>query len=99
MPAIATDAVFAEYAPALRAFLAARCRDAELAGELTQEVAFRLVAAAPRVRANGNLRAYLFPVAAHVWRDPPRRELGRHGPVECLAGEKGQVPDPDAIGL
>ena len=57
MPEIATDAAFAEYAPALRAFLAARCRDAELAGELTQEVAFRLVAAAPRLRANGNLRA------------------------------------------
>jgi len=88
MPDIATDAVFAEYAPALRAFLAARCRDAELAGELTQEVAFRLVAAAPRLRANGNLRAYLFQVAANVWRDHVRREMVRHVAHERIAAEE-----------
>src|SRR5258708_1805930 len=99
MPAIATDAVFAEYAPALRAFLAARCRDAELAGELTQEVAFRLVAAAPRLRANGNLRAYLFQVAANVWRDHLRRELVRHGALERLAGEERRGPAADDLVL
>src|SRR5690349_17025933 len=86
MPKVATDAMFAEYAPALRRFLAARCRDADLAGELTQEVAFRLVAAAPRLRANGNLRAYRFQVASNVWRDHVRRELVRHAALERLAG-------------
>jgi RNA polymerase sigma-70 factor (ECF subfamily) len=99
MPDIATDAVFAEYAPALRAFLAARCRDAELAGELTQEVAFRLVAAAPRLRANGNLRAYLFQVAANVWRDHVRRELVRHAAHERLAGEERRGPAADELVL
>jgi RNA polymerase sigma-70 factor (ECF subfamily) len=99
MPDIATDAVFAEHAPALRAFLAARCRDAELASELTQEVAFRLVAAAPRLRANGNLRAYLFQVAANVWRDHVRRELVRHVAHERLAGEGRRGPAADELVL
>jgi len=99
MPALATDAVFAEYAPALRAFLAARCRDAELAGELTQEVAFRLVAAAPRLRANGNLRAYLFQVAANVWRDHLRRELVRHNAHQRLVGEERRAPAADDLVL
>lgn len=99
MSTVATDAVFAEFAPALRAFLAARCRDAELAGELTQEVAFRLVAAGPRLRANGNLRAYLFQVAANVWRDHVRRELVRHVAHERIAGEERTSHGADELVL
>lgn len=96
MAAIAIDAVLAEHTPALRNFLGARCRDAELTGELMQEVAFRLVAAAPRLRANGNLRGYLFRVAANVWRDHIRRELVRQAAHERLAAAErlaGPVAD------
>src|SRR3989442_15748137 len=68
------DALLAEHTPALRNFLRARCRDPDLAAELLQETAARLVAAGPRLHANGNLRGYLFRIAANVWRDHLRRE-------------------------
>lgn len=74
---IAADQLLAEHAPALRNFLGARCRDAELTAELMQEVAARLVTATPRLLTNGNLRGYLFRVAASVWHDHLRRELVR----------------------
>ncbi len=77
MATLAVDELLALHAEPLRRFLAARCRDAELAAELLQEVAARLVAAAPRLDADGNPRGYLFRVAANVWRDHLRREIVR----------------------
>ena len=76
---IAADRLLAEHTPALRNFLGARCRDDELTAELLQEVASRLVVAAPRLDAgsNGNLRGYVFRIAASVWHDHLRRELVR----------------------
>lgn len=73
----AGDAFFARHAGALRAFLTARCRDGDVAAELLQEVALRLVRAAPRLDPAGNARAYLFQVAANVWRDHVRQEIAR----------------------
>lgn len=73
----AGDAIFARHAAALRAFLTARCRDGDLAAELLQEVALRLVRAAPRLDPGGDVRAYLFQVAANVWRDHVRQEIVR----------------------
>lgn len=83
MSTIAADRLLAEHAPALRNFLGARCRDDELAAELMQEVAARLVAATPRLAGNGNLRGYLFRIAANVWHDHLRRQLVRRrtGPM------------------
>src|SRR5436305_1028341 len=83
MRKLAADQLLAEHEPALRNFLGARCRDAEMTAELLQEVAVRLVAAAPRVSLNGNARGYLFRIAANVWHDYLRRELVRreHGRV------------------
>src|SRR5256886_14480269 len=72
---VAADQLLAEHAPALRNFLGARCRDPELAAELLQEVAARLVTASPRLTLNGNARGYLFRIAANVWRDHLRREF------------------------
>ena len=69
--------LLAEHTPALRNFLGARCRDADLTAELMQEVAARLVTAAPRLSLNGNARGYLFRIAANVWRDYLRHELVR----------------------
>lgn len=71
------DQLLAEHGTALRNFLGARCRDDDLAAELLQEVAARLVTAAPRLSLNGNARGYLFRIAANVWRDHLRRELVR----------------------
>jgi RNA polymerase sigma-70 factor, ECF subfamily len=90
MGTIAADHLLVDYGPALRNFLGARCRDAELAAELLQEVAARLVAAAPRLEVNGNLRGYVFRVAANVWRDHLRRELVRRRALAAL--ERSEPP-------
>src|SRR5690242_12156664 len=83
----ATHALFAEHAPALRNFLGARCRDPELAADLLQETAARLLAARPELDRSGNPRGYLFRVAANVWRDHLRREIVRRRAAAVLARE------------
>src|SRR6267378_8300987 len=89
----ATDALFAEHAPALRNFLGARCRDADLTAELLQETAARLVAAGPRLDTNGNARGYLFRIAANVWRDHLRRELVRRRAAVVLESGEPRLAD------
>ena len=90
------DHLLAEHAPALRNFLGARCRDDDLTAELLQEVASRLVVAAPRLQVNGNLRAYLFRIAASVWHDYLRRELVRQRAARIApAAEPGGAPAAD----
>ena len=84
MSQIAADQLLAEHTPALRNFLGARCRDPELAAELLQEVAARLVTATPRLTLNGNARGYLFRIAANVWHDYLRRELVRRRTAAAL---------------
>ena len=90
MSQITADQLLAEHTPALKNFLGARCRDDELAAELLQEVAARLVTAAPRLSLNGNARAYLFRIAANVWHDHLRREVVRRRAVVALRSEPAQ---------
>lgn len=78
-----------EHAAALRGYLRARCGDADLTEDLMQEVALRLVRAAPRLDAERNARGYLFRTAANVWRDHLRRELVRR---------RGSAAEEPAIG-
>src|SRR5258705_119251 len=86
---VAADQLLAEHAPALKNFLGARCRDADLTAELMQEVAMRLVTAAPRLQLkNGNLRGYLFRIANSVWHDHLRRDLVRRRGAVVLAREE-----------
>ncbi|HXM38880.1 MAG TPA: RNA polymerase sigma factor [Gemmatimonadales bacterium] len=93
---IVADRLLADYAPALQNFLGARCRDADLRAELMQEVAARLVIAAPRLVTNGNLRGYLFRIAASVWHDHLRRELVRRRAVVVLqSAEPESAPAAD----
>ena len=97
MAMIQADQIFAEHEPALRNFLGARCRDADLTADLLQEVAARLVAAAPRLSLNGNARGYLFRIPANVWRDYLRRELvRRRAAVVLAAGEPALAVAADA---
>lgn len=90
----AGDALFARHAASLRAFLAARCRDAELAAELLQEVALKLVTAAPALDPARDVRAYLFQVAANVWRDHLRKELVRDRARAQLGVAGGRTAPP-----
>lgn len=82
---LALDAVLAEHTPALRNFLGARCRDADLTAELLQEVSARFVVARRRLMSNGNLRGYLLRIAANVWHDHLRRDVVRRRAVDAIA--------------
>jgi RNA polymerase sigma factor (sigma-70 family) len=92
---IAPDVLLAEHAPALRNFLGARCRDADLTAELMQELAARLVTAAPRLYTNGNARGYLFRIATSVWHDHLRRDLVRRRAAVVLARDERAAPAAD----
>src|SRR5437588_9512826 len=94
MSQIAAEQLLAEHTPALRNFLGARCRDPDLTAEMLQEVAARLVTAAPRLALNGNARGYLFRIAANVWRDHLRRELVRRRATAALASAEPALADP-----
>src|SRR3954469_15309818 len=97
MSHITADHLLAEHGPALRHFLGARCRDADLTAELLQEVAARLVTAAPRLSLNGNARGYLFRIAASVWHDHLRRELVRRRSAALMRAEPAaHAPAADA---
>ena len=97
MSQITADQLLAEHTPALRNYLGARCRDDDLAAELLQEVAARLVMAMPRLSLNGNARGYLFRIAANVWRDHLRRELvRRRAAVAMKTAEPTLVDAADA---
>src|SRR6266700_3741815 len=88
MAIISADQLLADHDRALRNFLGARCRDDDLTADLLQEVAARLVTAAPRLSLNGNARGYLFRIAANVWHDHLRRELVRRR--AAVAGDAGE---------
>jgi len=97
MAPIAADRLLAEHQGALRNVLGARCGDDDLAAELLQEVAARLVIATPRLSLNGNARGYLFRIAANVWRDHLRRELvRRRAAVEMASAEPPLAGAADA---
>src|SRR5437773_11445276 len=99
MSQITAEQLLAEHAPALRNFLGARCRDADLTAEMMQEVASRLVSAAPRLNANGNARGYLFRIAASVWHDHLRRELVRRRAAQVIeTDEPGGGRSAAAVG-
>ena len=93
MSQIAVEQLLAEHGPALRNFLGARCRDDDLTAEMLQEVAARLVTAAPRISLNGNARGYLFRIAANVWHDHLRRELVRRRAAAVRGSAEPAVAD------
>lgn len=97
MSHVSAEQLLAEHQTALQNYLGARCRDSDLAGELLQEVAARLVFALPRLSLNGNARGYLFRIAASVWHDHLRRELVRRRSAALLQAEPAALaPAADA---
>src|SRR5438477_6285502 len=94
MAIISADQLLADHERALRNFLGARCRDDDLTADLLQEVAARLVTAAPRLSLNGNARGYLFRVAANVWHDHLRRDLVRRRASVALEASAATTADP-----
>ncbi len=66
------DIVVTEYAPRLNAFLRRLGASASIAEELVQETLVRLVQAAPRLREDTRLGAWVFTVARNLWRSHRR---------------------------
>ncbi len=96
----AGDALFHRHLGDVRAYLIVRCRDPDLADELTQEVATRISVAAPRLDPGGNVGGYLVRAAANVWRDWLRRELVRRREADAVAAESTTLaPAADAAVL
>jgi RNA polymerase sigma-70 factor (ECF subfamily) len=79
---------------AVRGFLAVRCRDAELAEELTQEAAARVALAAARLDGARDVGGYLIRIAHNVWRDWLRRELVRRRGAADAAAALEPAPAP-----
>lgn len=97
MSQVSAAQLLAEHQGALQNYLRARCRDADLAADLLQEVAARLVFALPRLSLNGNARGYLFRIAASVWHDHLRRELVRRRSAALMRAEPATfAPAADA---
>jgi RNA polymerase sigma-70 factor (ECF subfamily) len=97
MASLTADQLLAEHGPALRNYLGARCRDDDLAADLLQETAARLVVAMPRLSLNGNARGYLFRIAASVWHDHLRKELvRRRAAVMQRSADHPLAPPADA---
>jgi len=96
----AVGTLFSRYAADLRRYFLARCGDREQADEMAQEVAARLVTAAPRLDSERNTRGYLFRTAQNVWRDHLRQQLFRRGAHARLAREESrEVPAADSAVL
>lgn len=83
----------------VRGYLAGRCRDIDLAEELTQEVAARVSLKHPRLETGGNIAGYLVRVAQNVWRDWLRRELVRRRAAAALLAAPGAPSEPADAGL
>lgn len=86
-PGTALEAVFGRHLGEVRAFLLARCRDADLADELTQEVAARVSARPLYLDSAGNVGGYLVQSARNAWRDWLRHELVRRRAAETMKAE------------
>jgi len=85
-------ALYARHREAVRGFLQVRCRDAELADELTQETFARIVLASRQVDPARNVAGYLVTVARNVWRDWLRRELVRRRAEALLTRAGASAP-------
>ncbi len=91
------EAILGAHLGEVRAFLLVRCRDADLAEELTQEVAARISSGAGRLDPGGNVGGYLVRAARNAWRDWLRHELVRRRATATLAGaEPAAAPSADA---
>ncbi len=76
-----------------RAWLTSRCRDADLADELAQEVASRLTLGRIRIDQAGNPRSYVLRMAHNAWRDWLRHELVRRRQESRIAAHAA-LPAP-----
>ena len=80
----------------VRRYLLARCRDADLAEELTQEVAARALRQPASLDAGRNPAGYLVRAAQNAWRDWLRRELVRRRAAHLMGASSPTAAPADS---
>ena len=94
-PAAAMDpvALWAEFSPALRAFLARRVPPGVEPDDLLQDVFLRVVRHLPTLRSTDRPEAWLFQIARNAVRDSLRARFRRDGRTDALEDDFEALPD------
>jgi RNA polymerase sigma-70 factor (ECF subfamily) len=89
-------ALWADFAPPLRGFLARRVPPGVDADDLVQEVFLRVIRHAGSLRSTDRPEAWLFQIARNALRDSLRARLRRDGRNDALEGDDDLAAGPDA---
>jgi RNA polymerase sigma-70 factor, ECF subfamily len=89
------DWIYASYAARLRAFLVRLAGRQDLADDLLQHTFLRLAERGPELRADSDVRAWLFTVARNAYLDQVKA-LPAHGNDAALEALAGPAPDVEA---
>ena len=89
-------ALWAEFAPPLRGFLAKRVPPGVDADDLVQEVFLRVIRHAGNLRSTNRPEAWLFQIARNALRDSLRARLRRDGRNDAIDSEDDLPAEPDA---
>lgn len=87
------DALWAEFSPALRAFLARRVPPGVEPDDLLQDVFVRVVRHLPTLRSTDRPEVWLFQIARNAVRDSLRVRLRRDGKTDTLEDDVAALPD------
>jgi RNA polymerase sigma-70 factor, ECF subfamily len=98
MEGVAPDpaALWAEFAPPLRGFLARRVPPGVEADDLVQEVFLRVIRHAGSLRSTDRPEAWLFQIARNALRDSLRARLRRDGRNDAIESEDDLPAESDA---
>lgn len=89
-------ALWAEFAPPLRGFLARRVPPGVDADDIVQEVFLRVIRHAGSLRSTDRPEAWLFQIARNALRDSLRARLRRDGRNDAIEGDDDLPAEPDA---
>ena len=89
-------ALWAEFAPPLRGFLARRVPPGVDADDLVQEVFLRVIRHAGSLRSTDRPEAWLFQIARNALRDSLRARLRRDGRNDSVESDDDLAAEPDA---
>jgi RNA polymerase sigma-70 factor, ECF subfamily len=89
-------ALWAEFAPPLRGFLARRVPPGVDADDLVQEVFLRVIRHAGSLRSTDRPEAWLFQIARNALRDSLRARLRRDGRHDSVESDDDLAAEPDA---
>jgi RNA polymerase sigma-70 factor (ECF subfamily) len=95
--ALDAAALWAEFAPPLRGFLARRVPPGVDADDLVQEVFLRVIRHAGSLRSTDRPEAWLFQIARNALRDSLRARLRRDGRHDAIESDDDLAAQPDPV--